>query len=118
MHDISLSRGTGAAATQLSLKVFDKLWDKGTRKFVVLGTTKWAEIPASRGKIAKFREQDLQKFWKDVGGREWAVQRVDDEDTSPWTLVKTVLLKNKSSKFQDRSRKAQFANLQGNHIIL
>ncbi|KAF5320959.1 hypothetical protein D9619_000394 [Psilocybe cf. subviscida] len=101
LQDICQRRVTGA--TKRNFEVFDKLCGKDACKSIVLGTTQWTRVPPNEREMARAREQELRdNFWRDMVSKGSKMQRVDDKarKVSPWDLVETILLKNRSAVLQ------------------
>ena len=88
LHDISSHRMNGTA--QRNLDMFKKICGNRALRSVVLGTTKWTELPSRS--VGEQRLKILcDKYWLEM--IEWGsfVHHFDDTQESAWDMVDSVL---------------------------
>ncbi|EDR05892.1 uncharacterized protein LACBIDRAFT_302516 [Laccaria bicolor S238N-H82] len=93
LHDISLPRMKGTALR--NLEVFKKLCGDRALRSVVLGTTKWTELPVASTSVEDVGEQRLKelcgKYWLEMIERGSIVRKFEDTQQSAWDMVDSVL---------------------------
>jgi len=89
LHDISQTRML--ATTRKNFDMFRKLCGEDARAqgSIVLGTTKWGEVPLD---VGKWRAEKLSgTYWKDMIAGGSKVYKFENTRTSAWGLVDVIL---------------------------
>jgi hypothetical protein len=87
LHDISQTRMLGT--TRNNFDMFRKLCGDKANGSVILGTTKWVEVPPQ---VGERRERELKsKYWNEVIAAGSRVERFEGTSDSAWKIVNTIL---------------------------
>ena len=87
LHEITQTRMTGMAVK--NLEMFKKLCGDDALVNVVLGTTKWGEVPPGVGE--KREKQLAEEFWNEMIQCGSIMTQVDTDASSAWAIVHHIL---------------------------